>query len=160
MSIKLDMTGRASALKKELCHSLISHFCKDVMARKQINIEIAFKRRLDMEAEGRCWNLDHQKRNPRNFRIELATTTPMRTLINLAHELVHLQQYVDNRWLATKEGELWNGSMVAKEIADDGSRAYWNHPWEIEAYGRQLGIVMIWMEESGVDSSRWYERPF
>ena len=70
----------------------------------------------------------------------------------LAHEMVHLKQYAKNELgkefsLTTKGGvkimtrwknELWKAKT--KECP------YWDSPWEIEAYGREVGLYRRWVD--------------
>ena len=67
------------------------------------------------------------------------------SLLNcIAHELVHAEQYYENRLDFTYvRGKgflhMWNGD----EINNKGTtyRAYRNQPWEIEAFSRQASLA-------------------
>ena len=37
-----------------------------------------------------------------------------------------------------------------KKKYDMSEIAYWDYPWEIEAYGRQLGLFIRWCEAEGI----------
>jgi len=59
----------------------------------------------------------------------------------LAHEMVHLKQYVTGQMVDSLLDGLviWEG-MAYNAPADGRSWAYWNSPWELEAFGRQRGL--------------------
>ena len=81
----------------------------------------------------------------REFTIELDTTVKIRNLlITLAHEMVHVKQWAKNKMYANMNvaGMVrFKGEKVHMEITD-----YWDYPWEIEAYGKQLGLFVRFCE--------------
>ena len=99
--------------------------------------------------EGACiWDTwDDLKKTPRDFHIELDTTINLRDiLINLAHEMVHVKQWV--------KGEMYeyadpNKVRWMKKKYDMEEMNYYDYPWEIDAFGRQLGLFVRMCEETG-----------
>jgi hypothetical protein len=88
-------------------------------------------------------------RRPKNFTIELDSTCTIRSiLITLAHEMVHIKQ-----WAKEEMYEYYN---TPKMVRFKGKRFnmddinYWDYPWEIEAYGRQLGLFVRFCEDVGI----------
>lgn len=75
------------------------------------------------------------------------------------HELVHVKQYLNNEIFDYSNGDVrYKGKIytcvqsVGNESVDD--EKYYDQPWEIEAYGRQEGLLslfknMILDEEEG-----------
>jgi hypothetical protein len=59
----------------------------------------------------------------------------------LAHEMVHLRQYVTGQMVDDIFNTLviWEGT-VYDACTDANSWAYWNAPWELEAFSRQRGL--------------------
>lgn len=59
----------------------------------------------------------------------------------LAHEMVHLKQYVTGQMidLLMTGGVIWEGTAY-DACTDANSWAYWNAPWELEAFSRQRGL--------------------
>jgi hypothetical protein len=59
----------------------------------------------------------------------------------LAHEMVHLRQYVTGQMVDDIFNALviWEGT-VYDACTDANSWAYWNAPWELEAFSRQRGL--------------------
>ena len=66
-------------------------------------------------------------------------------LIDLGHELVHVKQYLNNEIFDYKDG-----GVRYKGVIFDGSyykdeEAYYESPWEIEAYGREWGLYRMFV---------------
>lgn len=116
---------------------------------QKIELDIEIENRLDVEGE--CISEDDHK-NPRYFTIRLRKQKLDSMIKTLAHEMVHVKQYAKNelgkelalarigkglRIVTRWQGELW--SPKSKE--DD----YWDAPWEIEAYGREVGLHHKWV---------------
>ena len=119
---------------------------------KTIKININLKRGMlsEDDAEGTCiWDdWDDLRKTPRNFTIELDSGVNIRNLlINLAHEMVHMKQ-----WVKGDMYEYSNPHMVRfmKKKYDMSNIDYYDYPWEIEAYGRQLGLFIRWCEAEGI----------
>ena len=85
----------------------------------------------------------------REFTIELDSTVKIRNLlITLAHEMVHVKQWAkDEMYEYTNTMGLvrFKGEKIHLEETD-----YWDYPWEIEAYGRELGLFTTWIQENGI----------
>ena len=67
-------------------------------------------------------------------------------LINLAHEMVHVKQWV--------KGEMYeyanpNEVRWMKTKYDMNDMDYYDYPWEVDAFGRQLGLFVRMCEETG-----------
>ena len=84
----------------------------------------------------------------REFSIELDTTVKIRNLlITLAHEMVHVKQWAKNEMYEYMEPHMvrFKGEKIHLEETD-----YCDYPWEIEAYGKQLGLFVRFCEEMGL----------
>ena len=87
---------------------------------------------------------------PREFTIELDATVKIRNLlITLAHEMVHVKQWAKNEMY-----EYTNTMGMVRfkgEKIHLGETDYWDYPWEIEAYGKQLGLFVRFCEHMGFE---------
>lgn len=128
---------------------------------KYIQLDIDMHKKYDVL--GDCTDEDDVK-YPRFFTINLrlpkpgdsgSDTDPIRTL---AHEMVHLKQHAT--------GELRSGVVHAvktkgKSILKVSSKwmgeiwypgtkqcAYFDSPWEVEAYGREVGLYHRWIKRN------------
>jgi hypothetical protein len=87
--------------------------------------------------------------DPRRFLITLCTTeeTSKRSFIRMiAHEMVHLKQYSLNELTDSDDGT----KSVFHRKNYDLDMDYWEQPWEIEAHGREKGLVLKYGEFSGI----------
>ena len=87
---------------------------------------------------------------PKEFIIELDSTVKIRNiLITLAHEMVHVKQWAKDEmyeYMNVAGMVRFKGEKVHMEITD-----YWDYPWEIEAYGKQLGLFVRFCEYMDFD---------
>lgn len=66
----------------------------------------------------------------------------------LAHEMVHVKQYVTGELVDKGKYCLWKGKKFEEYEAN--SEEYFFSPWEVEAYGMQVGLYRMYcrsMEE-------------
>lgn len=95
---------------------------------------------------------------PREFKITITSKFEiLRSLMIISHEMVHVKQYARRElgWCGRTWDQKWQGSRFDVESSD-----YWDLPWEIEAHGREKGLVIQWAEETGHDRSKWFRGIF
>lgn len=63
----------------------------------------------------------------------------------LAHEMVHVKQYVKGELVDHGRYCSWHGKKYAAEV-DINSEEYFFSPWEVEAYGMQVGLYRMYLE--------------
>ena len=114
---------------------------------KYISVAVDF---TDLDVEGHCIDAGDGE-----FSIEIKKDLPMREkMIVLMHELVHMKQHIAGELefggiIIGKDGlkcktTTWMGAEFDEEGTD-----YFDRPWEIEAFGRQLGLFIRWVESIG-----------
>ena len=114
---------------------------------KYISVDVDF---TDLDVEGHCIDAGDGE-----FSIEIKKDLPMREkMIVLMHELVHMKQHIAGELefggiIIGKDGlkcktTTWMGAECDEEGTD-----YFDRPWEIEAFGRQLGLFIRWVESIG-----------
>jgi hypothetical protein len=91
-------------------------------------------------------NAKHYKKNAKKQK-----TRCKNLMLDLAHELVHVKQYLNNELFDYVAGGVrYKGTYFdASKLTSD--EEYYDSPWEIEAYGREHGLVEMFnnkMEES------------
>jgi len=64
-------------------------------------------------------------------------------LIDLGHELVHVKQYLLNEMFDYTNGDVRHKGIVFSSEYQENEELYYDSPWEIEAYGRELGLYKI-----------------
>ena len=130
-------------------------FCAEKLMGKRLmeslEITINLKKNL-LSKEGfegtAMWEDDSYR--PKEFTIEIDTTAKIRNiLITLAHEMVHVKQWAKNEmyeYMNVAGMVRFKGEKIHMEITD-----YWDYPWEIEAYGKQLGLFVRFCEHMGFE---------
>ena len=121
---------------------------KRLMSGLKININL---KRGMLEKTGNeataIWEDDNVR--PKEFTIDIDSSANIRNLlITLAHEMVHVKQWAkDEMYEYTNMAGLvrFKGEKVHMEITE-----YWDYPWEIEAYGKQLGLFVRMCEAIGI----------
>jgi hypothetical protein len=114
-------------------------FGKTLLTKEEfddVQVEIAVTKNLK-GCKGFCEVLD-DGRDPRLFRIEMKADIAGEMMSTLAHEMVHLKQYVKNELFDCSNGitTKWHGKLLNVKDSD-----YFDFPWEIEAYGKEVGLI-------------------
>ena len=121
---------------------------KRLMANLEINITMDNNLYKRTELEGSAiWEDEGQR--PKEFTIELDSSSQIRNiLITLAHEMVHVKQ-----WAKDEMYEYYNTPGMVRYMGEKMFMKdidYWDYPWEIEAYGRQLGLFVRFCKDVGI----------
>ena len=146
----IHVKGSNKAVRK-LVEIAAWYYAEKLMGKRLINnleININLKRNLyeKDKSEGTAIWEDESSR-PKEFTIELDCDTKVRNiLITLAHEMVHIKQWA--------KGEMYEYAGLGKvrfmkTKYDMNNLNYWDFPWEIEAYGKQLGLFIRFCEDNG-----------
>ena len=149
MIVTTDGTGPRNSAKLE---EAARFFAAQLMHGRMVNnMEIDIEVVQSMGIMGECIAEDDHK-NPRYFTIRIRKQ-PLDNMIRvLAHEMVHAKQYAKNE-LSTKTRmsryrcgsatftSMWKGEWWYPKNKED---AYWDAPWETEAYGLENGLHYKW----------------
>jgi hypothetical protein len=152
MIISITGTGVRNVKKlDEAARFLASHLLHPrTVAKIELDIDV-FK---TLSNEGECVKEDDHK-NPRYFTINLQRA-PIENMIKaLCHEMVHVKQYAKNElgkdYFVVRRGKgpqlvtRWQGELWFPKKKED---EYWDSPWEIEAYGREVGLYQKWVHHN------------
>ena len=125
-------------------------FARQLMdPRTVVNLQIDIEISKNLDVLGDCGTED-DGRSPRWFTIELKTQTVDEMIKTLAHEMVHVKQQAKNElqtghMVAARGGlklsSKWMGEIWKPKGKEDH---YYDAPWEIEAYGREVGLMHHW----------------
>ena len=131
----ITVTG-GSKNQRKYAESMAAYCLKKFLPRhRTVNVEIKIKNFGKDDSYGYCLQEDN-----RNYEIEVNRTVCMRDfLTTVAHEMVHVKQYV--------KGELVG---AGEEDVD-----YWDRPSEIEAHGRETGLFIRWCEKERLAHLKW-----
>lgn len=144
--MKIRITGK---IKKELIPEIreaAKFFAQELLSKrlyKKISVDIKFsKENIRGSINGICEYLDNNHR-PKHFQITLNSRLTKRAILyTLAHEFVHIKQYATGEWKEYKKDTnltKWHGKYFFLDKLD-----YWEYPWEIEAFGRERGLMVFY----------------
>jgi hypothetical protein len=75
-------------------------------------------------------------------------------IVDLGHELVHVKQYMNNEIFDYVSGGVrYKGSVFDQSYQMD-EQAYYESPWELEAYGREWGLYKMFSSKIKMESKR------
>ena len=130
-------------LIKSLAKFIVNKFFTKPKQNK-LNIEVTFEKGLFEKTNqyANCiWEDQHYR--PFDFTIQIDPDQKIQLLLNsLAHELVHVKQWAKGEFYQLqRETNVYkfNGQRWDTDKVD-----YWDTPWEIEAHGRAIGLVVQW----------------
>ena len=151
-NMQITITGMVGKRnEKALLKEAAEFFAHQLMDPRMVrNLVIDLEVRKNLDVDGECVDEDGV-RNPRWFTIALKSQDINEMIKTLGHEMVHVKQHAKNalqtgimtltrggfRMSSKWQGELWKPK--AKECP------YYDSPWEIEAYGREVGLFAKWM---------------
>lgn len=146
MIISIDGTGPRNADKLEEAARFFAAQLMHARTVQKLEIDLEVVRSLDVTGE--CISEDEHK-NPRYFTIRLKQQPIEEMIRTLGHEMVHVKQYAKNELSkqfrvargGIRIGSKWHGEFWDPKSKQDG---YWDAPWEIEAYGREVGLYHKW----------------
>ena len=116
---------------------------------RSLEITINLKKNLldkDGHEGAAIWEDDNIR--PKEFTISLDSNCTIRNiLITLAHEMVHVKQWAKGDMYEYAEQDMVRFNKTKFNMANID---YWDYPWEIEAFGRQLGLFVRFCEDQGI----------
>lgn len=148
----VNVKGFGKKASKELVEA--AKFYADFLLhpRTVANIVLDIERDKNSDVMGEAM-VDECGRNPRWFTINLRGAKDDDELTRtLAHEMVHIKQYAKNelgqdrtltvgRGGKTKMATKWKGEWWSPNKKQD---PYFDAPWEVEAYGMEVGMFVKW----------------
>jgi hypothetical protein len=140
--------------EKALLRQAAEFFAAQLMDPRMVrNLVIDIEVRKGHDIDGECVNEDGS-RNPRWFTIGLKNQDINEMIKTLGHEMVHVKQHAKNELQSgvmvparggMKMTSRWMGQIWKPKARED---AYYDSPWEIEAYGREVGLFAKWINRN------------
>lgn len=150
--MQITITGTAGKGKQAQLEAAARFFAGQLMDPRMVrNLVIELEVLKNLDVMGECVDEDGG-RNPRFFTISLRNQNIDEMIKILGHEMVHVKQYAKNElksgiMTATRGGlkmsSKWMGEIWKPKGKED---AYYDSPWEIEAYGREVGLFEKWVK--------------
>lgn len=142
MDVKIK--GKNEKMTRKELFFATKYFARQLMSEKlckNLTIELICDKNHHCHGSSVWTDSNHR---PREFEIILNASHGKRTqLITLAHEMVHVKQHAKGElksMLRTRE-EKWHGRYIK-----ENEMSYYEKPWEIEAYGRELWLYQMFMQ--------------
>ena len=143
--MRLDIKGQPEKrTPRKLIEAAARWYARKIFDKKlnrKISITIYFKK-MDIDMLGECVYKDPKKCR---YKYDIIINKQMgerRILTTLAHEMVHAAQYASGRYVAYKRESMIHLVKFHGQHYDLNEVDYWDHPWEIEAAGRELGLYI------------------
>ena len=151
-NMNITITGMIGKRKEKLVLEwAVRFFAAQLMDPRMVrNLTLDIEVYNNLDVEGECVNEDGV-RNPRWFTISLKGQDIKDMIKTLAHEMVHVKQHAKNELqtdhaVAARGGlkiySKWMGEIWKPKGKE---HAYFDAPWEIEAYGREVGLYAKWV---------------
>jgi hypothetical protein len=162
--MKVTITGRPKHVSKKIAKEALEFFASILMTKrltKTLSVEIKFVKDLRQSEFGRKYGADKtdwaimdyehhwtESRLPKQFIFEISNDirTEQKLLELLAHEMVHVEQYARGRLDYTRKH--YDIKRWEKKEYDTRKKPYWLWPWEVEAYGKEIGLVSMFLEHN------------
>lgn len=151
--MKIRIVGKSPKItNKEIRYA--THYMADLIISKKLkkNLELTIKlsdylyegnKKTTFQADC-CW--EDRPNKPREFKIRMATRFGKRKqLLALAHELVHVKQYATGEMAEGLRGRGHTKWKQEPYFYEDPIH-YFDQPWEIDAYGRELGMYVRYID--------------
>jgi len=140
--LRIKIEGTHKKVHHKVLRSSLQWFARDLMPQLTTGITLELKivkNLVNEEQHDAAVTWLDQRIKPRRFAMEVDADLGLeRTLLMLAHEMVHVKQFATGELVDYSSGKTvkWQGKRMS--VRDDDG--YWTLPWEIEAYGRQPGL--------------------
>lgn len=143
--MRVQITGIHNSVSERELRGAAHFFARQLFTsqtRKKLVVTLEFDGLGDSLYKGFCEYVDRRDR-PREFVIGIRRTLSRKSALKtLAHEMVHVWQYAAGHMADCdlrngSEGTKWRGRKFNFDRV-----SYWDSPWEIDAYGREVGLFV------------------
>lgn len=148
--MRIEISGKTKALSNRIIRAALRFYARKLVSPrtyKALNVHLKF---TEKAASFRAEMWPRKRRT--HFTIRCSPLTgPYQVLADLAHEMVHVDQYHKGLLMETQKGTAWKGRVYTGDFMKQND-AYWNAPWEIDAGGRQYWLYKqcrLWLKSKG-----------
>ena len=143
----LEICGQSDKVTHQQIADAVHFYAEYLMSDrllKNIDIDIILEKNLIKKENDQayCVNISDSS-TARHFEISVDAGMGKRaTLLALAHEMVHVKQYAKGelKYIRRQRLHRFQGELY------DPDYMYWEQPWEIEAFGRELGLYRMFQQ--------------
>lgn len=141
--MEVNIKGKNEKVTRKELFFATKYFARCIMSErlcKNLTIDVISDKKHHCYGSSVWIDRNHR---PREFEIVLNASIGKRAqLITLAHEMVHVKQHAKGElksMLRVREDK-WHGRYIK-----ENELHYFDKPWEIEAYGRELGLYQMFL---------------
>lgn len=144
--MRINIQNKPRKISAKTIRDATNFFASKLMHKnlvKNLTINIIFG---DLGSDKGYGYPEHEEdRVPRDFNIDInAKFSHSMYIKTIAHEMVHVKQYAKGelRDLEKPPKVKWKDKLYASDDLND--ERYWLAPWEVEAYGFEVGLIKLW----------------
>lgn len=147
--MRVNILGKSKNKKitKTLLKEAVRYYCYLLKISKKVQrnlyLTIKFSDKLGYDTAATVEN--HCENGSKVFEICISTKEGFKpTLEALAHEMTHIEQWLSgSRYDYIRADGLvrWNKTIINNKKID-----YWDEPWEVEAFGKQHGLYVRFIQ--------------
>jgi len=141
----IKFTNRFRKEKRARYENALRYYLKKLGMTEQELEDVEVSLFLRKSEDRGCCQYDLGVRRPRQFEIIISPGGPYSPLQVLAHEAVHLKQFIRGELLLFSKCCKWKGRVWKQGETELDS--YYDSTWEIEAYGKEEGLYVRFLVE-------------
>ncbi len=162
--MNITIIGHNDGLEGEIYENLIKFVAERFFHRNTIrvlDITLEFSE-ADLVSRGQHAHAfihpDDKRRNPRCYVIKIDPNMKLwHRLVSLAPEMVHVKQWVLREMIDDLRFKKQDVVFFHSKKYHVNELNYYDLPWEIEAHGRERGLLALFGDRYGYDEEPWYE---
>lgn len=139
----IDITGEHPKLSIDDTRDAITFFAKELIPRAwdKLYIDVYFSHMKTLYGEV-------ERISRYEYVIDLSKRMGKKTAIStIAHEMVHVKQFFRGELYMLGTMNRWNDRWYKSDVS------YFDTPWEIEAYGREVGLTHKYLSTKRKENS-------
>ena len=140
-------SGKPTKIQIAYCKDAMRFFGRKLLSENlyhKLNIKLVFEKFNSKQKEYAFCEWEFENNRAKDYIITVNNNLSKKeTLLAIAHEMVHVKQYAKGElkdYLRVNKCK-WKGKIIDSDTVD-----YWDHPWEIEAHGREKGLYVKYLE--------------
>ena len=144
--MKITFSGYSKTCSRKLAREAVEFYTSKLISKRllktiSINIRFITFDKNDDEVAVADWRGSKNVR-PKKFVAYInRNSSKNETLKSLAHECVHIKQWATGELIDLNSGNTHFKKVQYYDLQDGDD--YWEYPWEIEAYGREIGLFYL-----------------
>jgi len=150
----LKTIGKPFKVELKLCKDALKFYGHHLLGENlyhKVRVTLHFDKSLTKKNEYALCEWEDNNHRAKEFKITIDPSLGKRNmLLALAHEMVHVKQHAKNELksgiVVVSRGKLkmtskWHGEIWKPKRNED---LYFDSPWEVEAYGKEVGLYHKW----------------